>query len=33
MLAVCAQWVDHSFELQKALLGLPECRYSYTGEN
>jgi hypothetical protein len=32
MLAVCAQWVDQDYQLQKALLGLPECRYSHSGE-
>ncbi|KAI0603786.1 hypothetical protein TUN205_11975, partial [Pyrenophora tritici-repentis] len=32
LLAVCAQWVDHEYKLQKALLGLPECRYSHSGE-
>lgn len=33
LLAVCAQWVDPDYQLQKALLGLPECRYSHSGEN
>jgi hypothetical protein len=28
---VCAQWVDHDFQLQKALLALTECRYSHGG--
>ncbi|KAF7451177.1 hypothetical protein A1F99_029540 [Pyrenophora tritici-repentis] len=23
-------WVDHEYKLQKALLGLPECRYSHS---
>jgi hypothetical protein len=32
LLAVCAQWVDAEGQLQKALLGLPECRYSHSGE-
>lgn len=32
LLAVCAQWVDQDGQLQKALLGLPECRYSHSGE-
>ncbi|KAF1730630.1 putative AC9 transposase [Beauveria bassiana] len=32
LLAVCAQWVDAEGRLQKALLGLPECRYSHSGE-
>lgn len=32
MLAVCAQWVDHRYQLRKALLGLPECPLSHGGE-
>jgi hypothetical protein len=32
MLAVCTQWVDKDYKLQKALLGLPECRYGHSGE-
>ena len=32
VLAVCAQWVDKDYQLQKALLGLPECRHSHSGE-
>jgi hypothetical protein len=32
MLAVCAQWVDKDYQLQKALLGLPECRDTHSGE-
>ena len=32
MLAVCAQWVDHDYKLRKALLGLPECQFSHSGE-
>ena len=32
LLAVCAQWVDPDYQLQKALLGLPECRNSHSGE-
>jgi len=32
LLAVCAQWVSGDYQLQKALLGLPECRYSHSGE-
>ncbi|KID86969.1 Ribonuclease H-like protein, partial [Metarhizium majus ARSEF 297] len=32
LLAICAQWVDSDGRLQKALLGLPECRYSHSGE-
>ncbi|KID81012.1 Ribonuclease H-like protein [Metarhizium guizhouense ARSEF 977] len=31
VLAICAQWVDDDFKLQKALLGLPECRHSHSG--
>jgi hypothetical protein len=32
MLAVCAQWVDYNYALRKALLGLPECPFSHSGE-
>jgi len=32
LLAICAHWVDQYGQLQKALLGLPECRYSHGGE-
>jgi hypothetical protein len=32
VLAVCAQWVDKDCRLRKALLGLPECRHSHSGE-
>lgn len=32
LLAVCAQWVDNEHILQKALLALPECRYTHSGE-
>ncbi|KAJ3455498.1 hypothetical protein MRS44_016980 [Fusarium solani] len=32
LLAVCAQWVDQDYQLQKALLGLPECRDNHSGE-
>jgi hypothetical protein len=32
LLAVCAQWVNPKGQLQKARLGLPECRYSHSGE-
>ena len=32
MLAVCAQWVDKSHSLRKALLGIPECQFSHSGE-
>jgi hypothetical protein len=32
VLAVCAQWVDKKHELRKALLGLPECTLSHSGE-
>jgi hypothetical protein len=31
VLAVCAQWVSADFKLQKALLGLPECKYNHSG--
>lgn len=31
MLAVCAQWVDKDYRLQKALLGLPECCNDHSG--
>jgi hypothetical protein len=32
MLAICAQWVDGSFKLQKALLAMPEVKFSHSGE-
>jgi hypothetical protein len=32
MLAICAQWVDSSYQLRKALLALPECPTSHSGE-
>lgn len=32
LLAICAQWVDSQYVLQKALLGLPECRFTHAGE-
>lgn len=32
LLAICVQWVDHEYRLQKALLGLRECRYNHSGE-
>jgi len=32
VLAVCVQWVDKSYQLQKALLGMPECRFSHGGD-
>ncbi|KAF5257173.1 hypothetical protein FOXYS1_12315, partial [Fusarium oxysporum] len=32
ILAVCVRWVDNSYRLQKALLAMPECRYSHSGE-
>jgi hypothetical protein len=32
LLAVCAQWVDQDYQLQKALLELPECRDNHSGE-
>ena len=31
-LAICVQWIDSSWKLQKALLGLPECPYDHSGE-
>lgn len=31
-LAICAQWVDYEYKLQKALLGLPQVLYSHSGE-
>ena len=31
LLAVCAQWVDCDYQLQKALLALPECRFNHSG--
>jgi len=33
LLAVCAQWVDQDFRLQKALLGLPECAIDHSGSS
>ncbi|PCD25844.1 hypothetical protein AU210_012278 [Fusarium oxysporum f. sp. radicis-cucumerinum] len=32
LLAVCAQWVDKVYKLRKALLSLPECAESHSGE-
>jgi hypothetical protein len=32
LLAVCAQWVDKDYKLCKALLSLPECLESHSGE-
>jgi hypothetical protein len=32
ILAVCARWVDNSYRPKKALLAMPECRYSHSGE-
>ncbi|KAK2684392.1 hypothetical protein QWA68_016752 [Fusarium oxysporum] len=32
ILAVCARWVDNGYRLQKALLAMPECRYSHSVE-
>ena len=32
MLAICAQWVDSEYQLQKALLGMPECPFTHSGE-
>lgn len=33
LFAICAQWVDHDYQLQKALLGLPECRLDHSGRH
>jgi hypothetical protein len=33
ILAVCARWVDNSYQPKRALLAMPECRYSHTGEH
>jgi hypothetical protein len=30
-LAVCVRWLDDSYKLQKALLSLPEIKYSHSG--
>jgi hypothetical protein len=32
ILAVCARWVDSGYRPKKALLAMPECRYSHSGE-
>jgi hypothetical protein len=32
LLAVCGQWVDEDFKLQKALLGLLECPHDHSGK-
>jgi len=32
ILAVCARWVDSGYRLKRALLSMPECRYSHSGE-
>ena len=32
-LAICVQWVDYKYKLQKALLGLPQVLYSHSGES
>ncbi|RYO01198.1 hypothetical protein AA0121_g13269 [Alternaria tenuissima] len=32
LLAVCTHWVDGDYKLQKALLALPECRFTHSGE-
>jgi hypothetical protein len=31
-LAICVQWVDEAYKLRKALLGLPQVKYSHSGE-
>lgn len=33
LLGITAQWVDKNCELQTALLALPECRYTHSGEH
>ncbi|EXU94779.1 hypothetical protein X797_012138, partial [Metarhizium robertsii] len=32
ILAVCARWVDDSYRPKRALLAMPECRYTHSGE-
>jgi hypothetical protein len=32
ILAICARWVDEDYKPRRALLALPEYRYSYSGE-
>jgi hypothetical protein len=32
VLAICARWVDDGYQPRKALLAMPECRYSHSGE-
>lgn len=32
VLAICARWVDDRYQPRRALLAMPECRYSYSGE-
>lgn len=32
MLGVCAQWVDKNYVLRKALLAMPECQFSHSGD-
>lgn len=31
-LGICGQWVDEHYKLREALLGLPNVRYSHSGE-
>lgn len=31
LFAVCTQWVDCDYQLQNALLALPECRFNHSG--
>jgi hypothetical protein len=33
VLAVCTHWVDKDYQLRKALLALPECRYDHSGKS
>lgn len=32
ILAICARWVDDSYRPKRALLAMPECRYTHSGE-
>jgi hypothetical protein len=32
ILAISARWVDQDYQPQRALLAMPECRYSHSGE-
>lgn len=33
LLAICARWIDENYTPQKALLAMPECRYSHDGKH